>query len=230
MGASRGILAQTKDRRARREGERFAMTQAGATGWNSIARLLHWGTALAIAVEVPAGFVMSWTYAAKDLQGMAAHLRSSQIHHTLGLLLILAVVFRLVWRISHASPLPPAGSSRFEVALAAALQGLLYLLLLAIPLSGWAALSSMAAGAGYPAPPLWFFTSDGFGPDGFIPHIVKPVAWNAPVLFNFGFFAKMHVWGLMLGGAVLALHVAGALKQHFVAKSDVLRRMWSGGA
>jgi cytochrome b561 len=202
------------------------MTQAGVTGWNRIARGLHWGMAIAIAVEVPAGFVMTWTYAAKDQQGVAAHLRSSQIHHTIGLLLILAVAFRMVWRVRHDRPAPPEGASRAERVLAAALQGVLYLLMVAIPMSGWAALSSMAAGAGYPAPPLWFFTVDGFGPSGFIPHIVRPVAWNAPVLFNYGFFARIHVWGLMLGGVVLALHVAGALKQHFVAKNDVLRRMW----
>jgi cytochrome b561 len=36
------------------------------------------------------------------------------------------------------------------------------------------------------------------------------------------------VYGLIVGGVVLALHVAGALKQHFVAKTDVLRRMWRG--
>lgn len=200
------------------------------SGWSRVARVLHWGTALAIAVEVPAGFVMGWTYIARDPEGMAAHLRSSQIHHTLGLLLLLAVAFRIVWRLTHATPAPPSGASRAEVALAASVQGVLYLLLLAIPLSGWAALSALGAGGGYPAPSLWFFTVDGFGPDGFIPHIATPVAWNAPVLFKYGFFARIHRWGLVLGAVVLVLHVAGALKQHFVARSNVLRRMWSGKA
>jgi len=196
--------------------------------WNKVARVLHWGTALAVLVEVPIGLVMTQTYASRNAGGMTAHLRSSQIHHTLGLLLLVAVAFRIVWRISHDRPAPPAGATRAEVVLAAAIQGLLYLLLLAIPLSGWAALSAMAGGAGYPAPELWFFTTDGFGPHGFIPHIATPVAWNAPVLFNYGLFARIHVWGLIFAGFVLALHIAGALKQHFVAKSDVLSRMWRG--
>jgi cytochrome b561 len=112
--------------------------------------------------------------------------------------------------------------------LARVTQALLYALLLVIPLSGWAALSAMAAGAGYPAPPIWFFTHDGFGPGGIIPHIVPPVAWNAPVLFNFGFFARTHVYGLMLGGVLLVLHGSAALIHHFVRRDDVLRAMLRG--
>jgi len=197
---------------------------ASVDGWNRIARVLHWGTALAMLAEVPAGFIMSWTYAERT---KTPHILSSQIHHTLGMLVLLAVAFRIVWRLTHAGP-PPRGANRFERALAAAVQGLLYLLLLAIPLSGWAALSSMAGGGGYPAPEMWFFGVDGFGPHGFIPHIVPPVAWNAPVLLKYGLFARIHVWGLWLGAALLVLHIAGALKQHFVARSDVLVRMWKG--
>jgi cytochrome b561 len=97
--------------------------------------------------------------------------------------------------------------------------------LLLIPLSGWAALSSMAAGAGYPAPSMWFFTHDGFGPGGMIPHIVPPVAWNAPTLFNFGFFARAHVYMLMLLAALLVLHGSAALLHHFIRRDDVLLRM-----
>jgi cytochrome b561 len=205
------------------------MAQAGNPGWTRTARLLHWGVALAIAVEVPAGFIMSWTYAAKDAAGKADHILASQIHHTIGLLLIAIVLFRLYWRWQHPAPPLPADTPRWQAMLARVTQALLYALLLVIPLSGWAALSAMAAGAGYPAPPIWFFTHDGFGPGGMIPHIVPPVAWNAPVLFNFGFFARMHVYGLMLGGVLLALHGSAALLHHFVRRDQVLRAMWRGG-
>ncbi|WP_343614516.1 cytochrome b/b6 domain-containing protein [Novosphingobium sp.] len=204
------------------------MGEAAVSGWNRMARVLHWGTAFAIAVEAPAGLIMSWTYVARDPAGKASHLLSSQVHHTLGLLLLIAVAFRIAWRLTLGHPPLPAHSSRSEVALAACVQGLLYLLLLALPLSGWAALSSMAAGAGYPAPELWFFGLNGFGPHGFIPHIVPPVPWNAPVLLKYRLFAHIHVWCLWLGGALLALHVAGALKHHLINRNDVLTRMWKG--
>ncbi len=204
------------------------MQQADNPGWTRTARLLHWGMALAIAVEVPAGFIMSWTYSAKDAAGKANHILSSQIHHTIGLLLIAAVLFRLYWRWQHPAPPLPADTPRWQAMLARMTQALLYALLLVIPLSGWAALSAMAAGGGYPAPPIWFFTHDGFGPGGMIPHIVPPVAWNAPVLFNFGFFARMHVYGLMLGGVLLVLHGSAALVHHFVRRDKVLLGMWRG--
>jgi cytochrome b561 len=184
--------------------------------------------ALAIAVEVPAGFIMSWTYAAKDAGGKADHILASQIHHTIGLLLIAVVFFRLYWRWQHPAPPLPADTPPWQTMLARITQALLYALLLVIPLSGWAALSAMAAGAGYPAPPIWFFNHDGFGPGGMIPHIVPPVAWNAPVLFNFGFFARMHVYGLMLGGVLLVLHGSAALVHHFVRRDEVLAGMWRG--
>ena len=204
------------------------MAKAGNPDWTRTARLLHWGTALAIAVEVPAGFIMSWTYVAKDAGGKANHVLASQIHHTIGLLLIAAVLFRLAWRWRHPAPLLPADTPRWQAGLARVTQALLYALLLVIPLSGWAAISSMAAGGGYSAPSIWFFTHDGFGPGGMIPHIVPPVAWNAPVLFNFGFFARTHVYGLMLGGVLLVLHGSAALVHHFVRHDEVLRAMWRG--
>lgn len=199
-----------------------------AMGWTRTARLLHWGMALAIAVEVPAGFIMAWTYAAKDAAGQQDHIRASQVHHTIGLLLLATVLLRLYWRWRHPAPALPAGTSRWQAWLARLIQALLYALLLVIPLSGWAALSAMAAGSGYPAPPIWFFTHNGFGPGGLIPHIVTPVAWDAPVLFNFGFFAQMHVWSLMLGGGLLVLHGGAALVHHFIRRDDVLRAMWRG--
>jgi cytochrome b561 len=193
--------------------------------WTRTARLLHWGVALAIAGEVPAGLIMSWTYAAKDPSGKHNHILASQVHHTIGLLLIAVVLFRLLWRWRHSAPPLPAATPQWQTRLARLTQALLYGLLLLIPISGWAALSSMAAGAGYPAPSIWFFGHDGFGPGGMIPHIVKPAAWNAPILFNFGFFARIHVWALIVGGALLVLHIAAAFYHHFIRRDGVLARM-----
>ncbi|WP_442789677.1 cytochrome b [Novosphingobium sp. SL115] len=104
-------------------------------------------------------------------------------------------------------------------------QALLYALLLLLPLSGWAALSALGAGAGYPAPEMWFFTHDGFGPGGLIPHLVEPRPWNAPGLIGYGLFAKSHVYMVWAGGALLVAHIGGALKHHFIDRDGVLARM-----
>lgn len=196
--------------------------------WTRTARLLHWGMALAILVEVPAGFAMAWTYGSKALETQALHLRASQTHHTLGMLILAAVVFRLFWRWKHGAPGLPSGTPAWQSLAARATQVLMYILLFLIPLSGWAALSAMGAGAGYPAPEMWFFTHDGFGPGGLIPHIVEPHPWNADVLLNYGLFARAHVYMLMLGGVLVAIHGMAALNHHFIRRDGMLRQMWSG--
>lgn len=200
-------------------------------GWTRTARWLHWGTALAVLVEVPAGFAMAWTYLDGVRGGPLAglHLRASQVHHTLGLLLLASVIVRLWWRWRHPAPALPAQTSHSGAFVARGVQALLYGLLLFLPLTGWAALSALGSGAGYSAPQLWFFTHDGFGPGGLIPHIVTPRPWNAPGIIGYGLFAKAHVYMVWAGGALLTLHIAGALKHHFIDRDGVLKRMLGRG-
>lgn len=197
------------------------------TEWTRTARLLHWGMALAVLVEVPAGFAMAWTYGSKAAGDQALHLRASQTHHTLGMLILFAVLFRLFWRWRHGSPTLPPGTPAWQKTAARGTQALLYLLLLLIPLSGWAALSALGAGGGYPAPEMWFFTHDAFA-SGLIPHLVEPHPWNAKVLLGYGLFARAHVYMLMLGGVLVAVHGLAGLYHHFVRRDRVLRQMWSG--
>ncbi|WP_310532311.1 cytochrome b/b6 domain-containing protein [Novosphingobium sp.] len=196
--------------------------------WTRTARLLHWGMALAVLIEVPAGFAMAWTYGSKVLETQAIHLRASQTHHTLGMLMLLAVLFRLFWRWKHGAATLPAGIVAWQRLAARGTQAGLYLLLLLIPLSGWAALSALGAGGGYPAPEMWFFTHDGFGPGGMIPHLVEPHPWNAKVLLGYGLFARAHVYMLMFGGGLVAIHGLAGLYHHFIRRDGVLRQMWSG--
>jgi cytochrome b561 len=186
--------------------------------------------AFAVLVEVPAGFAMAWTYGSKAAEAQELHLRASQTHHTLGMLVLLAVLFRIAWRRKHGAPELPAGTATLQRLAARGTQVLLYCLLLLLPLSGWAALSALGAGGGYPAPEMWFFTHNGFGPEGMIPHLVEPHPWNAKVMLSYGLFARAHVYMLMLGGVLLVLHGLGALHHHFIRRDTVLRRMWSGRA
>lgn len=192
------------------------------TNWTRTARVLHWTMALAIAAIVPAGYVMAWTYgAATNGPVKTLHITASQVHHTLGLIILALALVRLAWRLRHPAPPLPSGT---HTAAPRVVQFLLYALLFLLPLSGWASLSAMAGGAGYPAPELWFFTVDGFRA-GFIPHIVTPKLWNDPGLLTYGTFARAHVWLLWAGGLLLTLHIAGALWHHFVRKDNVLRAM-----
>ena len=204
------------------------MVDAGVTRWNGVAKALHWTIALAIVAEVPAGFAMAWSYSAKDAAGHAWHILTSQIHHTIGMILLAGVIVRLGWRFTHQVPALPHGTGRAATWLAHGVQAALYALLLMIPLTGWGALSALAGGATYPAPSMWFFGHDGFGPGGMIPHLVPALPYDSTALLNYGFFAFSHVYLLMAGAVFLVLHVAGALRHHFVLKDNVLRRMLPG--
>lgn len=192
--------------------------------WTRTARVLHWTMALAIFVMVPVGYAMTWTYGAAMKGGLLAevHLRSSQLHHTLGMIILALAVVRLYWRLRHPAPALPVGTGSVAPRV---VQGLLYALLLLLPLSGWAALSALGSGAGYPAASMWFLTHDGFGSDGLIPRIVTAKPWNAPGWFTYGTFAHAHLWMVWGGGVLLAVHVGAALWHHFVRRETVLAAM-----
>jgi cytochrome b561 len=83
----------------------------------------------------------------------------------------------------------------------------LYLLLFAMPLTGWA----MSSAKNYPV--SWFSIG------GSLPNLVQPDEQLFEILrTTHGLLAKALV-------AVALLHVAGALQHHFIRKDNVLRRM-----
>lgn len=190
-----------------------------------MARWLHWGMALAILIEIPAGYVMAYTYAPPGAPGEALHIAASQTHHTLGLLLLAAVLFRLGWRFTHPAPPLPGGTSATVAFAAHLVQVLLYVLMLAIPLTGYAALSSLADVEGFGPTRLWFFGHDGFGPNGMIPRLVPPVPYDGPQLLGYSLFGPAHRYLIYLGGAVLAVHILAALRHHLALRDNVLNRM-----
>lgn len=198
--------------------------------WTLTARALHWGMALGILAIVPAGYLMAWTYL-DGLRGgprATTHVLASQVHHTLGLLILGLALIRLAWRSGHPAPPLPKSVPPAAAFAARGVQALLYVLLLALPITGWAALSALGSGAGFPAPQMWFFGHDGFGPNGVIPHLVEPRPWDATGPISYRTFARAHRYLLWLGAVLVLLHVCGALWHQFVRCDGLLRRMWRG--
>jgi cytochrome b561 len=186
--------------------------------WGSAAKFFHWLMAFLILVEVPAGLLMSHTYGMsfRDREAMALHTFASQVHHTLGLCLLLLLLSRLAWRLGNVTPAAAASRFRWQKPLSRFVQLILYGLLLAIPLSGWAALSV------YRGAPIWLFNMPGL-----VPPILSEVLLKAP--YGYSYFAHLHVWALLAGAGVLCLHMAVALWHHFVNKDTSLLRMWPLG-
>jgi len=106
--------------------------------FNFLARLLHWSMALAILAMlfVGAGMVVSLQYRAPLLD----------LHRPLGIAILLLAIVRLLNRLSRPTPPLPADLPAIQKLAAHASHWLLYALMLAMPLIGWAMLSA----GGYP--------------------------------------------------------------------------------
>jgi cytochrome b561 len=170
---------------------------------------LHWLLAVAILCMMAVGFYMS------DLQLSPQKLKLYNWHKWAGVAILLLSVLRLVWRLTHR---PPALPQRIEFAMPSwqlrayhASHHLMYALFIIVPLMGWA-YSSMA---GFPI--VWFG--------------VLPLPDFVPVDKEFAQVIKpLHGWLAYTLLALVVVHVAAALKHHFIDRDGLLARMRPGRA
>ena len=102
-----------------------------STHYSATAKALHWGIALLIFAQLGLGVYMT------DLELSPTKLQIYAWHKWTGVTLFLLVVMRVVWRIAHQPPALPEHMARLEQFVAHASHYLLYVLMFAIPLSGW---------------------------------------------------------------------------------------------
>ena len=160
---------------------------------------LHWLMALMIFSAFPLGVSMH------DLPLSPTKLQLFSYHKWLGITILIAAAARLAWRVTHPAPAMLA-MPRWQQVAAHGTHHLLYLLLFAIPLSGWL----MSSAKGFQT--VWFGVlplPDLVGKNKELGDLLKEVH----EMLNFGL--------LLLVGA----HIAGALKHHFIEHDDTLRRM-----
>lgn len=127
------------------------------------------------------------------------------LHKSLGIGLLGLMLLRLVWL--KISPNPQQISqTRLEHIMGHSVKGVLYLAMLALPLSGWL----MSNSGGHEVAFFNLFTLPTLvGENDTVHGIAEAIHANFGVLMI----------------AVIALHVAGALKHHFVYRDNTLKRM-----
>jgi cytochrome b561 len=184
--------------------------------WGSLAKFFHWLIVAMVLVQIPAGYLMSYTYglAVHDAAVQPLQTLMSQIHHTLGLLILLLVPARLAWRLSGPVPGLDTDMPAYRHILARMTHALFYVLLLMLPLSGWAAVSTVAG------TPIWLFGAQ-------VPPILPPVKPDSA--FGYTLYAHVHIYAAWFGGALVMVHVGAAFWHHVVRGDDVFRRMWPLG-
>ena len=164
------------------------------------AKSLHWLMALLLIGLLALGFYM------QDLPLSPEKLQLYAWHKWAGVSAFLLVLLRLSWRLAHTPPPLPASMPRTMQLAAHAGHLLLYVLMLAIPLTGWL----MSSAKGFQT--VWF----GVLP---IPDLIGKDKATGELL------ALVHKSLNLLFVAVILGHVAAALKHHFIDKDGLLDRM-----
>ena len=167
--------------------------------WGWLSKSLHWLIVLLIITQ--------WLIAerADELKG-PAKIAALGWHKSFGITILALALIRLVWRFANPVPSLADVTQRWERMLASIAHVLLYGLLFAIPLTGW----MMSSARNFPV--SWFQMLQ-------LPDLVKP----DKATYEFMHEAHEGLFGALVVLAVL--HVAGALKHHFIDRNDVLKRM-----
>jgi cytochrome b561 len=178
-------------------------TESSAGTYDAVARLLHWLTAVLVATMVAMGLTMA------SLDPGKAQKTLFVLHESLGLTLLFLTLFRIGWRLSRSAPPPSRDLSPLEVRASGAVHWLLYVVLLAMPITGYV----FVVAGGFP---LTYFD---------LAKVPRLLAKHE------GLWEIAETAHLSLQYAVYALvimHAAAALHHHFFRRNDVLARMLPG--
>lgn len=167
------------------------------------AQLGHWLTVLLIAGGFWLGFTMV------DLAASPTKLQYFAWHKWIGVTVFGLALLRLGWRQWTGAPALPLQMPGWERAVARAVHVLLYLLLIAVPLSGWL----MSSAKGFQTVYL-----------GLLP--IPDLLGKNRELGEF--LEEMHELLTTTLLVMIGLHAAAALKHHFVDRDEVLARMIPG--
>lgn len=176
------------------------MMRNNARRWGSISIGLHWLSAFLVIGLASMGLLMT------ELPNSPLKMQIYALHKSFGLTVMALTGLRLVWRVIAGVPDALPGPSG-QVLAAKTVHALLYVLLIALPLSGW--LFNSAAGF----PLYWFnllplpklFT--GYNPD------LKELA------------RTLHEIGFYVLALLVLLHAGAALFHHYIRKDGTLKRM-----
>ena len=161
---------------------------------------LHWVVALLIFAAFPVGLYMV------ELPLSPTKLKIYSYHKWVGVTIFLLAAVRLVWRTTHPAPPMPPSVPRWQQAIAGATHILLYLLIVAIPLSGWLMSSALGFQTVYlgvlPLPDL----------------LEKDKLLGEQLKF-------LHMFLNYTLAALVLMHIGAALKHHLIDRDDILARM-----
>jgi cytochrome b561 len=174
---------------------------------------LHWLIALGVIANVTLAWV--WPHLADESVRPAI-----DTHKSIGITVLGLALLRLLWRLTHKPPALPTGYARWEVTASHITHWLLYLLIFAMPLTGWI-MDSAWKDAG--THPMFLFGLFEWPRLGFVMHLDPALREHMHSLFG-----DLHEWFSYLLYALFAAHLGGALKHQWLDGAPELQRMMAG--
>lgn len=197
------------------EGE--AATKAVPRAWSGrytgVAIALHWIVAVLIVTNVGLG------YTANFVPDSAVR-PIVDTHKSIGITVLGLAILRILWRLSHKPPEIPQSYSSFERFAAHAAHIALYVLIFALPISGWMHDSAWKAAATHP---MSLYGLIPWPRIGWIENIEPVEKERLHTLFF-----TAHIYFAYALYLLLALHIVGALKHQFFDREPELQRMLPG--
>lgn len=170
--------------------------------YSSTSKFLHWTIAILVI-----GMLFTFFKGYLSKESLSAVF---MIHKSVGLIILLLASLRILIILHRGRPPLPASMPRWEYYLSRFIQNSFYILLILMPLSGW--IMSVAKNR---APQFFNLFTVPF------PGIPQSDSLAA-------FMAEIHELLAWLLLCFLCVHIAGALKHHYIDKDEILKRMLPG--
>lgn len=176
--------------------------------YNGTAICLHWVIAILIL-----GMLVVGTYMVGLGESDPLRYSLTQWHKSFGVIALLLIAWRILWRFTHPAPALPDHTKPWEKQAAGVTHVALYLLIVAIPISGWIMVSASPLGL-----PTLLFNK--------IPWPHLPPFDRLPDKDEIALlFGKVHAIAGYLLMILLVAHIGAAMRHRFVLHDDVMQRM-----
>lgn len=188
------------------------MTAGAATSdrYNTVAMSLHW----LIAALLITNIALAWYF--NTLTGLPK-VAPTQLHKSIGITILLLSLARLGWRLVSPPPPLPASVTGWERLAAHTVYVLFYVVMIGMPLTGWAMVSASRLIHVFPITLYGLVPWPAIGPLTHLPAGQMHTA-HETFLAAHGLLAK-------LAYALIVLHVGAALRHQFIKRDDVVSRM-----
>ena len=180
--------------------------------YTRIAVVFHW----LVAVLVIGNIALAWTFKVFDDYPWTQYVTNT--HKTVGITVLGLALLRLSWRIAHRPPPFNPAIPRWQAGAARFVHGALYFMIIAMPLSGWIYDSAWEWAKDVPIDFWGLFEMPR------IPWVMDMPQGRAKELLDV-VAGEVHNYLSYLLYALLAAHLAGAIKHQWFDRIPTLQRM-----